>query len=97
MFFSTSNENTTAYDTATGTSMASPSVAGTLLLVQQHYNNLKSNFMKSATLKGLVCHTALDDSNLAGPDPIFGWGLLDAREAANLITNSNNADRKSVV
>lgn len=95
--FSTSNENTTAYATATGTSMASPSVAGTLLLVQQHYNNLKSNFMKSATLKGLVCHTALDDSNLAGPDPIFGWGLLDAREAANLITNSNNATPTAII
>jgi serine protease AprX len=87
---STSNASTTSYDTATGTSMASPGVAGSLLLLQQHYNNIFSNFMRSATLKGVVCHTAFDDSNIIGPDPYFGWGLLNANEAASVITNSNN-------
>ena len=93
--FSTINTNATAYDSASGTSMASPSVAGSLLLLQEHYNNLHpSEYMTAATLKGLVCHTALDDHdvnpdfNPKGPDPRFGWGLLDTREAAVLLTNS---------
>jgi hypothetical protein len=44
--------------------------------------------MKAATLKALVCHTALDDTNLVGPDPYFGWGLLDVRESAIVINKS---------
>ena len=81
---STSNSSTT---TMTGTSMASPNVTGTLLLLQQHYKNLTTNFMKAATLKGLACHTA-DDAGNAGPDPVFGWGLLNAKKAAETITGN---------
>jgi subtilisin-like proprotein convertase family protein len=81
---STSDSSTT---TMSGTSMASPNVAGTLLLLQQHYKNLTNNFMKSATLKGLACHTA-DDAGNIGPDPIFGWGLLNAKKAAEAITGN---------
>lgn len=77
------------YGVLSGTSMASPNVAGSLLLLQQLYNDTYSQYMKSATLKGLVCHTADDDSTRPGPDPIFGWGLLNAKAAAELIMNSN--------
>jgi trimeric autotransporter adhesin len=78
-----------AYGTITGTSMASPNVAGTLLLLQQHHNNLKGGFMRSATLKGLAMHTA-DDAGATGPDANFGWGLLNAKRAAETLTNSGN-------
>ena len=81
---STSNSDTAIM---TGTSMASPNVAGTLLLLQQHYKNVTTNFMKAATLKGLACHTA-DDAGNVGPDPIFGWGLLNAKKAAETITGN---------
>ncbi|MCD8529388.1 MAG: S8 family serine peptidase, partial [Flavobacterium sp.] len=76
-------------DTATmsGTSMASPNVAGTLLLLQQHHKNLTNSFMKASTLKGLACHTA-DDAGAVGPDPVFGWGLLNAKKAAETLTNN---------
>lgn len=75
---------TNLYRSATGTSMASPNVAGSLLLLQQYYNELNSKFMRSATLKGLACHTATDKGN-PGPDPIFGWGILNTKKAAELI------------
>jgi len=63
-------------------------------LLQEHYNNLNNNFMRSATLKGLVCHTATDDAenpnvsaaSYPGPDPFWGWGLLNAEFAAQTIT-----------
>lgn len=74
-----------SYGNATGTSMASPNVTGTLLLLQQHYKNVTSNFMRAATLKGLALHTA-DDAGATGPDAIFGWGLLNAKFAAETIT-----------
>jgi subtilisin-like proprotein convertase family protein/predicted secreted protein len=70
-----------------GTSMASPNVAGTLILVQQHYKNVTNSFMRAATLKGLACHTA-DDGGNVGPDAHFGWGLLNAKKAAETITSN---------
>ena len=84
---STSNGSNTSVTTLSGTSMASPNVTGTLLLLQQHHNNLTAKFMKAATLKGLACHTA-DDSGNIGPDIIFGWGLLNAKAAAQAITSN---------
>lgn len=87
--FSSINTNDTAYDTYTGTSMASPSVAGGVLLLQEHYNNVNAGFMKAATLKALVCHTAVDDPQTVGPDPRFGWGMLDVQAAAQTITNNS--------
>jgi len=86
--YSTYQNSDNAYNTISGTSMASPNVCGTLLLLQQHYNNLNSHFMRAATLKGLALHTA-DDAGPAGPDAVWGWGLLNGKEAANVITNNN--------
>lgn len=78
-----------SYYTATGTSMAAPNVSGTLLLLQEYYNKLNGFYMKASTLKALACHTA-DDDNTVGPDPIFGWGLLNAKYAAETILDDNN-------
>lgn len=80
----TSNSATAALS---GTSMASPNVMGTCLLLQQHSKNLTGNYMKAATLKGLVTHTA-DDAGNPGPDAKFGWGLLNAKTAAATISNN---------
>ena len=80
---------TSLYRSATGTSMASPNIAGSLLLLQQYYNELNSKYMRSATLKGLACHTATDKGN-PGPDPIFGWGVLNTKKAAELIASDKS-------
>lgn len=87
--YSTYDNADNAYNSITGTSMASPNVTGTLLLLQQHYNNVNSNYMRSATLKGLALHTA-DDAGTSGPDVIFGWGLLNAKRAAQAISDNGN-------
>lgn len=80
------------YDTYTGTSMASPNVTGSLVLLQQYYKRLNGVYMNSASLKGLVCHTARDVVKPrregyypVGPDPVFGWGMLNAKYAAETI------------
>ncbi len=87
--FSTYENSDTAYQSITGTSMASPNVTGSLLLLQQHYNNLNGNFMRAATLKGVALHTA-DDAGPSGPDAVYGWGLLNAKAAAEVITNEGS-------
>ena len=84
------------YGNYTGTSMSGPNVMGSLLLVQQHYNNVNGSFMLGATLKGLALHTAdditPDNSNassqsLVGPDATTGWGLLNTKFAVETINN----------
>ncbi|MGH1383115.1 MAG: S8 family serine peptidase [Kordia sp.] len=88
---SSSAEGDNAYDHKNGTSMAAPSVTGTLLLLQQHYMNTYNAFMKSATLRALIIHSADEAGDNPGPDYKFGWGLMNARTAAIII--SNNQDK----
>lgn len=87
---SSSSESDSAYVVYDGTSMASPNVAGTLLLLQELYSQRNSGkFMRSSTLKGLALHTADEAGTTIGPDYQFGWGLLNAEKAGRLILNSN--------
>jgi len=85
--YSAGISNNSAYGLKTGTSMASPNVCGSLLLLQQHYNNVNGNFMRAATLKGLSLHTA-DDTESVGPDANTGWGLMNTKAAAETITGN---------
>jgi subtilisin-like proprotein convertase family protein len=79
--------NNTSVGTFSGTSMAAPNVSGTLLLLQQYHYSLHNVFMKAATLKGIACHTA-DDAGNVGPDARFGWGLLNAKKAAETLRDN---------
>jgi len=90
--YSTFDSSDNDYQSITGTSMASPNVTGTLLLLQQYYNQLNSNYMKASTLKGLALHTA-DDPDNNGPDALFGWGLLNAKKAAIAIQENNEESK----
>jgi serine protease AprX len=87
---STSNTNNTSYGSSQGTSMAAPAVSAAILLLQQHYGNLYGTFsqpyMRSATLRGLVIHTASEAGTAPGPDHRFGWGLIDAGKAAQVLS-----------
>ena len=87
--YSSMSSSNSAYGIYSGTSMASPNVAGSALLLQQHYNNVNGNFMLGATLKGLILHTA-DDGGSNGPDAVYGWGLMNAKAAAEAISEDGN-------
>ena len=77
-----------SYGDMSGTSMASPSVAGGAILLQQHYNALNEEFMLASTLRGLIIHTADEASSPPGPDYRFGWGLMNVERAAQIISEN---------
>lgn len=87
LIYSTSYKDDKSYDTSSGTSMATPGVTGSLLLLQQYYERLYNTYMKAATIKGLALHTA-DDVNEPGPDYKMGWGVMNAKKAAEVIVNN---------
>ncbi|GAB4049140.1 hypothetical protein GCM10028810_38300 [Spirosoma litoris] len=82
-----------AYVIESGTSMASPNVAGSILLLQEYYAQLNSGkYMRSSTLRGLVLHTADEAGPTPGPDYKFGWGLLNMERAAKVIGNTDQSN-----
>lgn len=86
-------DNDTDYSSISGTSMATPNVSGSLLLLQQLHAKLNGgNFMRSATLKALIFQTA-NEAGLAGPDYIYGWGVLNAEAAGRVLIEQNNVNK----
>jgi PKD repeat protein len=90
--YSADDDNDSDYQSLSGTSMASPSATGSLLLLQEHYQETKGigTFMKAATLKALAIHTADEAGTHNGPDYQFGWGLMNTLKAAQKITEDQN-------
>jgi subtilisin family serine protease len=81
----TNAASTTSYDSYSGTSMATPSVAGSAALLVQLYGQLFPNgALRASTLKAVLIHTA-DDLGTAGPDYRNGWGLVNVKAAADLL------------
>ena len=85
--YSLSSSGNSAYQLSSGTSMATPNVSGSLLLLQEHHRDVFGEYMRAATLKGLAIHTATD-LGLPGPDYSTGWGVLNAEAAAAHVTSS---------
>jgi len=91
--FSSLVDSNSSYGSYSGTSMSSPNVAGSLLLLQQLYMELNNDeVMRSATLKGLAIHTARPTGDGPAPDYRYGWGLLSTRDAADLISDASLND-----
>jgi len=94
--FSSIGSSSSAYTNMSGTSMSAPAVTGTLGLLTSFYNKLyptNGPFLVgsaplASTLKGIVIHTADQLGTNVGPSYTYGWGLLNALSAANLITNN---------
>jgi hypothetical protein len=82
--YSSDSASDSDYSSKNGTSMASPSVAGSCALIQEHAFDQLGGFLLSATMKALVIHTATDIGN-PGPDYSNGWGRMNSLAAVQQI------------
>lgn len=90
--FSSIAENINQYATYNGTSMAAASVSGVICLINEMQNKCQPSVMlTSATIKGLLIHTAREAGDHPGPDYQFGWGLIDASAAVSLLDENHSS------
>jgi subtilisin family serine protease len=83
-------DSNTSYAGLTGTSMAAPTITGSLGLLQQLNKRLYGSYMRAATLRGLVIHTTREAGQHPGPDYRHGWGLANIEAAARIIPEKGN-------
>lgn len=90
-----------SYASYPGTSMAAPAVSAVFTLWQQYHNSLwpTKGYMKAATVKALMAHTASEAGSAEGPDGKFGWGLINAEGGAQVLKSAkaNTAVVKELV
>ena len=84
--YSTWHTGNSHYDYLSGTSMATPTVTGTITLIQEYYEEEHGGFMNAPVAKALAINTAHEAGTADGPDYRFGWGLLNATGMADMVT-----------
>lgn len=73
------------YFEISGTSMATPAVAGNIALLYERYKQLHNNaYPSGALMKAISCNTA-DDLGAPNPDYIYGFGAFNALRAIEVI------------
>ena len=88
---STTNTGVDQYTSLGGTSMATATVSGALLLLQELHGKLNGGqWMRASTLKALAVHTTKEAGSSPGPDYSFGWGLLDVDAAARVLSKRDD-------
>jgi len=83
-------ERTDNYVATSGTSFAAPGTVAGVALLQQFYKSSHNTFMRGATAKALLCHTADDITSwngldISGPDVKTGYGALNMEKAVGII------------
>ncbi|HSU29524.1 MAG TPA: S8 family serine peptidase [Chitinophagaceae bacterium] len=80
---------TNTYGFSSGTSMASPAVAGGLALLYERYRALHSDSTPvNALMKALICNGATDLGN-PGPDYSYGFGWLNMLRSVKMLEQNN--------
>tara|TARA_R110000868_G_scaffold408293_5_gene690991 strand:- start:20479 stop:24090 length:3612 start_codon:yes stop_codon:yes gene_type:complete len=79
-----------------GTSAATAVVSGSITLIREHYQNLNSDTLSSASIRALLAQTA-DDVGNEGPDYKTGWGLLNTERAVRFLSTQNSNSSSTIL
>ncbi|MCX7803934.1 MAG: PKD domain-containing protein [Planctomycetota bacterium] len=80
----TTEKSSSSYYYSTGTSIAAPVVAGAMAIIQQRARAVRGEELGGEVAKALLLNTAVDMGR-PGPDPLHGFGLLDALAAVQAV------------
>ena len=86
---SPTSNNDSSYGANTGTSFSSPAAAGVGLILQQIKKESSDSYLRSDMMKALLIHSAFESGTALGPDYRFGYGLINAFGAAEILLNVN--------
>ena len=92
--FSSNATANDGYSLMGGTSMSGPMVSGSIGILMEHQENLHPGHrLLASTIKALVIHAADDMiSGAPGPDYRFGWGMMNTRKSADIMTANASSD-----
>ncbi|WP_158210660.1 S8 family serine peptidase [Myroides phaeus] len=81
-----------------GTSMAAPAVTAVFALWQEWASKYSVSKMPytAATIRALMAHTADEAGSAPGPDHLFGWGLLNAKNGVNVMEGASVGTSASI-
>jgi len=79
-----SNGREQDYHTMSGTSMAAPSVTGSMALMYQKYEQDTGEIARGDLMKAVICNSA-EDLGIPGPDYKYGFGLVNTYRAVKTI------------
>jgi hypothetical protein len=83
---STYDTNDSSYAYLSGTSMATPSVTGSVGLLLEYQRKLHgTTLLRSSTLKAIILNSASEAGSDPGPDYVYGWGLMNTLKAIKLM------------
>ncbi len=86
--YSVGTDNNEFYQYMQGTSMATPATTGTIALLNEHYQKTlddNNTHIRFDQIKSILMNSAVDLGNI-GPDYMYGYGKIDAKKAADIIT-----------
>lgn len=75
------------YTQNTGTSFSAPATAGVLALMYQTFRMENQNQEPDGALMKAVLLNTATEAGAIGPDYIFGWGIVNAQRAVEVIQN----------
>lgn len=91
--YSPISTNNISYTSGSGTSFSAPKVTGIIGQITQLKRNLINDnqfYYFADETKALIIHSAMEAGDHDGPDNWFGWGMVDAKKAAELVLSTNN-------
>lgn len=89
--FSPSHSSDTSYGYVSGTSAAAGVVTGVVGLLNEQWENLTSEKLRSSEVKAILINSAWESGEHDGPDYKAGYGVLNAKAAAETIQNDGGS------